>query len=115
MARLHGVDDLIRNLEKWGKQREHNVITASKTAVAPMLERYAKANRPWKDRTGRAKQGLHAKVVTSSSDIAIQLHHGVHYGVYLELSKAGKYAILRPTIDRNKAEIIRILRSAWGD
>ena len=115
MTKLHGVDDVIRKLEKWGKQKEHNVTTASKRVVAPMLERYAKSNRPWTDRTGKAKQSLHAKVVTSASYIAIQLHHGVYYGLYLELSRAGKYAILRPTIDRNRAEIVRILKSAWGD
>lgn len=115
MTKLHGVDDVIRKLEKWGKQKEHNVTTASKRVVAPMLERYAKANRPWQDRTGNARRGLHSKVVVTTKDIAIQLHHGVHYGLYLELSRAGKYAILRPTIDRNRAEIVRILESAWGD
>jgi len=112
---VKGVEDVIRNLERWRDGRIAKAEQAGKNDIAPMLETYAKQNRPWKDRTGNARRGLHSKVVVTAKDIAIQWHHGVHYGLYLELSRAGKYAILRPTIDRHRAEIVRILKSALGD
>lgn len=106
---VKGAEDVIRNLERWRDGRIAKAEMVGKNDIAPMLETYAKQNRPWQDRTGNARRGLHSKVVVTTKDIAIQLHHGVQYGVYLELSRAGKYAILRPTIDANRSRIESML------
>jgi hypothetical protein len=107
--KLEGTAEVIRNLESWRDKSIAKIENVSKQQIVPMLEKYAKQNRPWTDRTGNARRGLHGKVVVTAREIAIQLHHGVSYGVYLELSHAGRYAILRPTLEAKREEIARIL------
>lgn len=114
MAKFTGTQEVINNLEKWGMNKERNIKRAA-DVMATEVEKYAKANRPWTDRTGNARAGLKGVSVVSSTDVAIQLHHGVKYGLYLELGFAGRFAILKPTLDRYKPEIIRVLKKFWGD
>lgn len=80
------------------------------------LERYMKANRPWKDRTGAAKMGLSAKVTSSRMNFVqtIELKHGVPYGVYLEYSMERRFAIIEPTIRLKGPEIINDLQGKLG-
>jgi len=106
-----GMDEVMRELNRWGLAHPSRIAEACRTRVVPMLVNYAKENRPWTDRTGNARRGLHGKVIESRSDISVQLHHGVPYGIFLELCHSGKYAILVPTLEANKTEIARILRS----
>lgn len=108
-----GANEVIRNLERWGKRKQREIELAGKLQIAPKLERYAKQHRPWTDRTGNARRGLHAKAIVSTHDVAIQLHHGVTYGVYLELGYAGRFAILKPTMDKHRNEMIRIIEKIW--
>lgn len=76
------------------------------------LERYMKANHPWKNRTGAAEAGLSAKVVSSRINFVqtITLAHGVPYGVYLENSMERRFAIIEPTIRLKGPEIINDLQ-----
>jgi hypothetical protein len=66
--------------------------------IAPQAEAHMKANAPWTDRTGAARNGLHAKVQASSTLVGIVLYHSVPYGIYLETRWSGRYAIIVPTI-----------------
>ena len=88
-----GIDDLK------GRTLAAAKMLASTEAVK--LESYMKRNRPWTDRTGLAKTRLSA-VVTTPNDhtVRITLAHGVSYGKWLELANAKKYAIIKPTIDK---------------
>jgi len=72
-------------------------------------EGYMKKKAPWKDRTGVARASLHSKVLIDKDNITIRLSHGVEYGVYLEYSHGGKYAILNPTAKLYKKKLIRSL------
>lgn len=81
----------------------------------PILESYAKENASWEDRTGNARQSLHAWVEDLSKDVvALYLAHGMEYGVYLELRWGGKYAILLPTFEAHYQAITRMLREVFG-
>lgn len=67
--------------------------------VAKDFESYAKANRPWTDRTSRARQGLTGYIEDAGpmrTDICIA--HTVDYGIFLEYAHGKKYAILEPTV-----------------
>lgn len=66
---------------------------------ARMLEDSAKENRKWTDRTGRARQSLHAYVGKISSGYRITLAHGVDYGLWLELAHEKRFAIIPQTIE----------------
>lgn len=60
-------------------------------------EAWMKHNAPWKDRTTNARNGLFAKGVKISKNVAaLVLAHSVSYGIYLELGT--RYMRARPII-----------------
>jgi len=113
--KISGINNVIEELRRWDKSKRKELGDVANREIAPMLERYAKANRPWKDRTGNARRGLTASSEMTASELVIRLAHTVPYGVFLELCQAGKYAILLPTMEKNRAELERILRRFWEE
>ena len=75
--------------------------------VAKKMEAHAKGNKPWTDRTGRAKQSLNSSWKWVGDVARVELSHGVYYGIYLELCNEKKYAIIKPTIDIISPQAIR--------
>jgi hypothetical protein len=79
------------------------------------MANYAKANAPWTDRTGNARQGLWSNVEgVPRQSVSISIEHGViDYGIWLEILHAGRWAILLPTISyfhpRIMADIRKVL------
>lgn len=63
------------------------------------MENWAKENAPWQDRTGDARERLHATVEETGPIGTIVLSHGVDYGWALEIGHGGRYAIIAPAID----------------
>ena len=71
------------------------------------LESYMKRNRPWKDHTVRARQGLRATWErTAETEWTITLSHSVSYGLFLELAHEKRFAIIQPTILAKGPEVI---------
>lgn len=67
---------------------------------APEVANYMKDNAPWTDRTGNARQGLYTDPERAVGQLVrLWVSHGVDYGIYLELSNAGAYAIINPALD----------------
>jgi len=60
---------------------------------------YARANAPWHDNTGNARNGLFA-THRAEPMVLHQLitYHTMPYGVWLEVRFSGKYAIIGPTM-----------------
>ena len=75
--------------------------------VAKKMESHAKSNKPWIDRTGRAKQSLNGSWKWMGDVARVELSHGVDYGIYLEFCNEKKYAIIKPTIDIISPQAIR--------
>ena len=72
------------------------------------VEKYMKLNAPWTDRTTNARNGLKAEAVKGLKfEHSIVLSHAVDYGIYLETSNDGKYAIIQPTIDVMGPKVIK--------
>lgn len=91
-----------------------NMESIAINKVAPMMERYAKTNAPWRDRTGEARKRLSAKYErTSDTTFDVSLSHGVPYGVHLEFRDSGRYAILRPTLNTLFPSIADEYFEAW--
>lgn len=68
---------------------------------APEIEIWMKANAPWTDRTGNARQGLAADAERLANlAVEIILSYNVDYGLFLELAHAGNYAIIAPALDQ---------------
>ena len=89
--------------QAWNKQLYMQTLTRAVTGLlesyAPRIEADAKTNAPWTDRTSNARQTLAAFVYTPKSGVVVLvLKQHMSYGVFLELSRGGKYAIVMPTL-----------------
>ena len=73
------------------------------------IEEYMKANAPWQDRTGMARDGLTAEYVEEGHKHMIYLYHTVDYGIWLEIRWNGRYAIIEPTVHEYSPAIMRNL------
>lgn len=80
----------------------------------PEIENWMKANAPWTDRTGNARQTLHVDVEAAVDRIAMVLAHGMFYGIYLETKNAGRYAIVTPAVDYWAPIIMADVRAVLG-
>lgn len=94
-------------------RRVDSRLDAAIGLITDLLQREARLNAPWTDRTGAAREGLSAAALSSlaAQDIVrIYLFHTVPYGIFLELSRGGKYAVIMPTIERLAPTIQSILQ-----
>lgn len=74
---------------------------------APNAESYMKQNAPWEDRTGNARNLLHATPFHEPPvQHGIVLAHGVPYGIWLEVRFEGRYSIIQPTIEAMGPEMM---------
>lgn len=93
----------------------YEAIRAVADYFKPIVEAYAKDHAGWVDRSGNARQGLHAEVENLAKDVvALYLAHGVEYGKYLELRWSGRYAIILPTFEAHYGQIVAMLREVFG-
>lgn len=65
---------------------------------ARRAESWAKADAPWTDRTGHARQGLTGRAFRRTGAIVLALAHTMAYGIWLEVRWGGKYAVILDTI-----------------
>lgn len=83
-------------------------MTAIMSRAKPRAERYMKTNAPWQDRTGNARQGLHAAVQRERLRLyALILAHTVEYGIWLEIAHGGRLRIVGPTVKSQGDAIMR--------
>ena len=94
-----GADEVKRRMMQYG-QDVRNAVKAIADNYAAEIEREAKLNAPWEDRTTNARQGLFSTVDQAEDRTTIYLSHEMDYGVYLELKNHGRYAIIMPTLER---------------
>lgn len=111
MSSVVGVEEIVRNINNWSERKEQGIFSLADVFGKGVLERYAKLNRPWKDQTSSARNGLHGGAYKKSGNIHIFIAHRVHYGVYLEKGKSARYAILMPTIRANKSKLSRAVNN----
>lgn len=97
---------LLANLES-AETKSQVAVRMLAQEGAKKFENYAKANRPWTDRTGHARQRLVGWVEVLADRVRIHIGHGVNYGVYLELCHEKRFAILQPTINAKSKEVLK--------
>lgn len=88
------------------KNRQKAALLAFALVAAYNMEGQAKREAPWTDRTGHARQSIHGTADWVGDRLVICLSGGMEYSPYLELAHGKKYAILKPTIEKNAADII---------
>lgn len=80
---------------------------------APIIEADMKATASWRDRSGNARQGLHAERVEGKGVVAIVMWHTMDYGKWLEVRFSGRYAILWPSVLRFAPRVFKMLREVF--
>lgn len=73
-------------------------------------ETKAKHNRPWTDRTNRARLTLTGSSELTQTELRMVLSHGVDYGVWLELAHEKNWAVVEPTVRLNQELAVQGLR-----
>lgn len=68
--------------------------------LAKQMQAYARANAPWQDQTGDARDGLTGVYIAeqAANISAAIIAHTVPYGIYLETMNGGAFRILFPTV-----------------
>lgn len=95
------------SLKRFSEEAEKSITTLCQSGALEM-ENYAKAHRPWTDRTSQARQRLKGDIEhPNRDDWTIILSHGVDYGIFLEFAHERKYAIIDPTIKMKSSEVMR--------
>jgi hypothetical protein len=92
------------------KARRRRAAFEGARALAASLEAWARANRPWHDRTGRARRALEAKAEASGERVRISLTASVPYAAALERGRGGRYALLGPAVRRFAPELTCLAR-----
>lgn len=94
--------------------RMDRVLTAATAYHATRAVGYARTHAPWTDRTSNARNGLFAKAERDRPYYRIIIAHGVPYGIWLEVRFAGRYQIIRPTVDHEGPELMKTASMAYA-
>ena len=97
--------DLERGLDRHRMLTEYGLRQAG-AMEAKRLAIHAQAHRPWTDRTGMARRGIHGRADFGGDQLKITVSGSVNYMVYLEFARKKKWAILWPTIEKKGQEAI---------
>lgn len=91
------VDGVLSGLSDYG-DRALASLNRTGSATAVNMEYYAKANRPWTDRTGNARRTLEGVAGRQGNRFSVGVEGHMPYSVFLELGFGGRYSILAPTV-----------------
>jgi len=70
---------------------------------------------PWINRTFRAARTVYADYGVDGEKVYFSLYHTMSYGVYLELAKNRKYAVLEPIIRSLAEPFMKDVKAVFGD
>ncbi|NFD94661.1 hypothetical protein [Clostridium sporogenes] len=95
---MQGLDEAMKKLKEFTPKLKAALALDAQN-IAMNMEKWAKENVIWTDRTAHARLFLTSTVKwTNTNTLMVALSHQVDYGVYLELCNEGKYAILERAI-----------------
>lgn len=111
---MQGLNQIVRNLTVHYNRKISGLVNLCDVYGKSVLESDAKRNAPWKDRTGNARNGLFGGATKQGTIISTYVAHKMDYGKYLEHKNGGEYAILNPTIRKNKRDFYNKLNRYWS-
>jgi hypothetical protein len=110
-VRVTGHQQAAAKLGQWDKKFQRNLLVMV-GAFAGRLEAKAVQDRPWTDRTNAARNSITGSYDQIPGGMIVALAIGVEYGKYLELSRGGKYRVIRPTVDAMRREFSHLPKDA---
>jgi len=105
---MRGLKNVFQNMEEEEKRMKAAVMRVAKY-IAEEMERYAKENAPWTDRTSNARQGLQGNTRFDEDAIYAVIAHSVEYGKWLEIAHEKKYAILKGTVNKHYDDFVKAI------
>lgn len=97
---------LINSLKTLNARADRS-ITAATQYHARQGEGWMREHAPWTDRTSNARNGLFGVASREFPSYKITFSHSVPYGLWLEVLYAGRYAIIRPTVQHEGTEVMK--------
>ena len=88
------------------QQRTRPALQIIADSAVKAMERYAKNNARWTDRTGNARQRLKGQTRWEESALIAAITHNVDYGIWLELCHEKKYAILEEALNSQAQNLL---------
>lgn len=76
-------------------------------AASGKMQRRAKLDKPWVDRTGNAKNSIQPECYWRGNTLMIGVGGNMNYSVYLEFKNDNRFAVLYPTLEKMTPEIMR--------
>jgi hypothetical protein len=105
---MRGLKNVLQNMEEEEKRMKAAGMMIAKY-IAEEMERYAKENAIWTDRTSNARQGLKGTTRFDENAIYAVIAHSVEYGKWLEIAHEKKYAILKQTVNKHYDDFVRAI------
>jgi hypothetical protein len=105
---MRGLSNVLKNLEEEQKRMDAAVKMVAKF-ISEEMERYAKENAIWTDRTANARQGLKGTTRFDEDKIYAVIHHSVDYGKWLEIAHNKQYAILKQTVNKHYDDFVKAI------
>jgi hypothetical protein len=90
----------------WFKRNVDDEIQKIVEEFADECQSHMKANAPWEDRTGDARNTLTGTAYEKGDVHGVLLAHGVTYGRFLEFRFGGRDAIVIPTLEEKGPELM---------
>ena len=88
------------------QQKTRTSLQIIADSAAKAMEKYAKANARWTDRTGNARQRLKGSTRWEETALIAAISHNVDYGMWLELCNEKKYAILEEALNSQAQNLL---------
>lgn len=99
------ISSALAGLSGYGCRALASLEDTGRSAAADM-EAFAKANRPWRDRTGNARRTLEGVAGLNGDRFAVGVEGHMPYSVFLELGYGEKYAILSPAVHHFAPDVL---------
>ena len=107
---LNGISNGILGFENQMVQR----IEIYGNSAGQKMEAHAKANAPWTDRTGKARQTITGGGEWHGNKMRCYVAGNMDYSIWLELANEKRYAILHPTLLAMSGDILEGMRNLLG-
>jgi hypothetical protein len=69
---------------------------------------------PWINHSFRAARSVHADYTSTETEVSFRLYHTMSYGVYLELARNRKYAVLEPIVRGLAPEFLERIKALYA-
>lgn len=97
------------NVRQYGDDVKEMILDTAQE-WAEDTEAWMKANGPWTDRTGQAREKLYGEAVQEGNDTVAYIGGRAPHQIWLEVRHAGRYAIVTKAMQIKPPELMDALR-----